>query len=130
MNQMPPPVPSPDDWRALPSSPPRMGNVVGRFLLFGFLGQIVFTILQIVIVSHSNVHNEKAARIAQLVLLIVPLASAFAGRFTARKGSLSKIGHPLAIAALVLAIAALGFWNYISWTLTSFDIGSVFDGLA
>lgn len=97
-----------------------MGAIVGQSLFCGFLGQIIFTILEVVIAfSTQGKSDAGTSAVMQMGLLIIPLASAFWGGFTARKSPVAGVGHPAAILAVVLLASALGIFNLLVLMVTA-----------
>lgn len=115
------PIPSPDDRRVLPSNaiPSSFAAALGQSLLLGFVGQIVFTVLQLIIAGGTHGHAEAGASVnKQLLLLGMPLLCSVGGALNGRAHPSSKVGHPLSIVLLVLAIGGLGLFNLLVMFLT------------
>ena len=110
------PIPSPDDRRVLaPTSTPRtFAAAFGHFLLFGFYGQIAYTVLELGIAASTYSQKQAPTSVKwQLILLIVPILFAIWGAIAKRDDVSSKAGRPLAIVALVMAMGALALFDLI-----------------
>ncbi len=114
-----PPIAEPHGAPVVPANSSGSDLVLGNLLAYGFVGQIVFTIMQFSIVNSTTGRAEAGASMdKQMALLVIPLACAIAGGVTARKQGFPWLGHPVVIALLVFAGGILGLFNLIVWALT------------
>lgn len=101
-----------------PVYPPRPTWIalVGHFFGFGFLGQVLYSVLQWNIASHT-VGRQQAnqATALMILLLLIPVTFSVVGALISLKWPLRLLGHPLCIALGVLATGGLGLFNLFIW---------------
>ena len=115
------PIASPHDYGNVPSSssPSSFALGLGHFLLWAFGGQILFTVLQVVIANETHGRSQAGASCTlQLALMGIPLACALVGVFVGRSEPVRAAAHPLAVVLLLLLIGALGLFNLFVFVLT------------
>lgn len=101
------------------AAPPTFAAVLGQSLLLGFVGQIVFTVLQLSIAGNTHGQAQAGASVdKQLLLLALPILCAIAGALDGRAHPSRKVGHPLSIFLLLLAVGVVGLFNLFVMALT------------
>lgn len=111
-----PPIAAPDGAR--PHLPPT-NALLGHFLCFTLLGQLVFTFLALTIASNTRGQEDASLSITrQLALLWVPLAFAAVGALTSKWWPSRWCSSSLAIVLAALGIAGLGMIDLFILVLT------------
>ena len=114
------PISSPDDDHVLPrdSSPSLFASICGHFFGFGFAGQIIYTVLQLLVASGTLGHQKAEDSMdVQLALFGLPLACSVLGVVWSCKWPMRALAHPGAIVGYIML---LGLFNLVVLVLTGF----------
>ncbi len=113
-----PPLPSPDDQRVLPASNSVLATALGHLLVSAFIGQIIFTVLQVATSGHIPSTGDTESSNKQLLLLVVPLVFALAGAGASFRWPIDRLGRLAVIIPVLIAICCCGVFNLIVYSIT------------
>ena len=85
-----------------------------------FVGQIIFTILQLVTSSHTPLAGDIEGSDKQLLLLVIPLIFALAGAGASLRWPIRRLGRLAVIVPTVIAICCFSVFNLFVWSLTRY----------